>query len=140
MLKRLALGAVAAWAAWGFLVEMEQAMAQWDHRELFAGISGWRFHTAQTDALARSLGAARRVIPPGAVVAFTTPDDPPGTEFLAWRWTAYLMPENDVVPVNDPAAGQAARYALGFRREIHHPRTEPLLRLPDGWLYRVKQP
>jgi hypothetical protein len=74
------------------------------------------------------------------VIAFTAPDDPPGDEFLAWRWTAYLMPEHDVVPVNDPEAGRAARYALGFRREIHHPRAEPILRLPDGWLYRVKQP
>ncbi len=140
MLKRLVLGAVTAWAAWGFLAEMGRAAADWDRREQFVGSWGWRFHAPQTDALARSLDLARTVIPPGAVIAFTAPDDPPGEEFLAWRWTAYLMPENDVIPVDDPATGRIARYALGYHREIHHPRAELVLRLPDGWLYRVRTP
>ncbi len=138
MLKRLALGVLTAWAAGGFLVEVNRAVSSWDARGEFFGAGGWRFHTPQTDALARTLDAARPAIPSGAVIAFTAPDDPPGVEFTAWRWAAYLMPDYDVIPVKDPATGVLAQYAIAFRMEIHHPRAEPLRKLPDGWLYRVK--
>jgi hypothetical protein len=140
MLKRLIVGGLAAWAACAFLIELNRAVAAWDDREHFIGAWGWRFESPETDALIRSLDVARKAIPPGAAIAFTAPDDPPGVEFQAWRWTAYLMPDHDVLSVNDPEVGDLARYAIGFRKEIHHPRAELMLRLPDGWLYRVKQP
>jgi hypothetical protein len=140
MLKRLVLGALTAWAAAGFLVELNRAISSWDDRDQFVGAWGWRFHSPETDALVRTLDAARPAIPPGAVIAFTAPDDPPGVEFEAWRWVAYLMPDHDVIQVGDPEAGSLAQYAISFQTEIHHPAAEPLRRLPDGWLYRVKHP
>jgi hypothetical protein len=140
MLKRLVLGALAAWAGCAFLIELNHAAAAWDGREHLTGSDGWRFQAPETEALARSLDVARQAIPPGAVIAFAAPDDPPGTGFLAWRWAAYLMPAYEVIPANDPETAEAAQYAMAYRTEIRHPRAEPLLRLPDGWLYRVKRP
>ncbi|PYQ66564.1 MAG: hypothetical protein DMF53_03355 [Acidobacteria bacterium] len=140
MLKRLILGGLAAWAACAFLVELNRAVAAWDDREHVDPALGWRFETPETAALSRSLDVARQAIPPGAAIAFTAPDDPPGVELEAWRWAAYLMPDHDVLSVNDAEAGQIAQYAIGFRKEIRHPRAELMLRLPDGWLYRVKRP
>jgi hypothetical protein len=140
MLKRLTVGVLTAWAACAFLIEMNRAVAAWDDREHFIGAWGWRFESPETAALIRSLDVARTAIPPGTVIAFTAPDNPPGVEFTAWRWAAYLMPDHDVLSVNDPEAEQIAQYAIGYQREIHHPRAELILRLPDGWLYRVKRP
>jgi hypothetical protein len=140
MLKRLTVGVLTAWAAGAFLIELSRGVAAWDDREHSVGAWGWRFESPETDALIRSLDVARRAIPPGAAIAFTAPDDPPGVEFEAWRWTAYLMPDHDVLQVNDPEVGDLARYAISYQKEIHHPRAEPMLRLPDGWLYRVKRP
>jgi len=140
MLKRLILGGLAAWTACAFLVELNHTVAAWDGREHVDPAWGWRFETPETGALSRSLDVARKAIPPGAAIAFTAPDDPPGAELVASRWAAYLMPDRDVLSVNDPEAGQIAQYAIGFRKEIRHPRAELMLRLPDGWLYRVKRP
>lgn len=140
MLKRLILGGLAAWAACAFLVEMSHAVAGWDDRGIPRGVWAWRFQTPETDALARSLDAARPAIPPGTVIAFTALEGRPGAALDVWLWTAYLMPEYDVISVNDPEAGDLARYAIAYKTEIHHPRAEPILRLPDGWLYRVKRP
>ncbi|HET9209558.1 MAG TPA: hypothetical protein VFR03_04135 [Thermoanaerobaculia bacterium] len=140
MLKRLTVGVLAAWAGCAFLVELNRAVAAWDDREHFISAWGWRFESPETGALIRSLDVAVKAIPPGAPVAFTAPDDPPGVEFEAWRWAAYLMPDHDVLSVKDPEAGGVARYAIAYKTEIHNPRAEPMLRLPDGWLYRVKRP
>ncbi|MFL6259361.1 MAG: hypothetical protein ACJ76Y_06575 [Thermoanaerobaculia bacterium] len=137
MLKRLILGGLTAWAACAFLIEMGRAAAGWDDR---GGSTEWRFQAPETEALARSLDVARQAIPPGSVIAFTAPDAPPEAGFLAWRWAAYLLPDCEVLRVSDPAVGGLAQYAIAYKTEIHHPRAEPLLRLPDGWLYRVKRP
>ncbi|MFL6231724.1 MAG: hypothetical protein ACJ76N_01180 [Thermoanaerobaculia bacterium] len=140
MLKRLILGGLTAWAACAFLAELNHLAADWDDRKNLAGVWGWRFETPETEALGRSLDMARRAIPPGSVVAFATPSDLPEVQFREWRWTAYLLPDCEVLPVSDPAVGGLAQYAIAYRTEIHHPRAETVLRLPDGWLYRVKRP
>jgi hypothetical protein len=140
MLKRLFVGALAAWAGYALLFEMSQGVGAWDDRQSSVGAWGWRFESPETDALIRSVDVVREAVPPGSVIAFTAPDAPHGVEFEAWRWTAYLMPEYEVLPVNDPEVGSLAQYAIGYQREIHHPLAEPMLKLPDGWLYRVKRP
>ncbi|HEY2296010.1 MAG TPA: hypothetical protein VGM86_35375 [Thermoanaerobaculia bacterium] len=140
MRKRLILGGLAAWAACAFLIELNHTVTAWDDRGTPMGAWAWRFQIPETDALARSLDVARPAIPPGTVIAFTALEGRPQAAFEVWRWTAYLMPEYDVIPVDDPAVGDLARYAIAYKTEIHHPRAEPILRLPDGWLYRVKRP
>lgn len=140
MLKRLALGLLAAWAAAGFLYEVNAAVDGWDGRAQAFGAIPWRFGSPEPTALDRCLRQARKAIPPGSAVAFASPDDAPEAALRRWRWAAYLLPEDDVLQAGDPAAAQLARYAITFRTEIHDPRVEPVLRLPDGWLYRVKRP
>lgn len=138
MLKRLFVGLLAAWAGYAFLIELNRGVSAWDDREHSVGAWGWRFESPETDALIRSLDVARKAIPPGAPIVFTAPDDPQGVEFAAWRWAAYLMPDRDVLSMGDPETPQLAQYAIGYQKEIHHPRAELMQRLPDGWLYRVK--
>lgn len=137
--KRLALGLLVAWAALGFLQEMNRAVAGYDGRAQMRGPWAWHFGTPETGDLFPCLASARSSIPPGSAVAFAS-DEPPEIKFQRWRWAAYLLPEDDVIPAGDPAAAQLATFAITFRTEIHDPRVEPLRQLPNGWLYRVKRP
>ncbi len=146
MLKRLALGLLALWAAAGFLQEVNAAVAGWDARDWAVGALPWRFGAPEPAALGRCLGEARKTIPPGSAVAVAFAgadvDRNAATEIalMRWRWAAYLLPEDDVLPAGDPAAAQVATWVVAFRTEIHDPRVEPVRPLPDGWLYRVKRP
>jgi hypothetical protein len=141
MLKRLALGLLTAWAAFGFLHEVNEAVAGWDGRARNpAAPWAWRMHTPAIDGLARCLRAAREAMPAGSALAFASPDDAPEAQFRRWRWAAYFLPEYDVLQPGDPNAARIARYVVACRTEIHDPRIEPVQRLPDGWLYRVKRP
>lgn len=140
MLKRLALGLLTGWAAYGFLYEMNAAVASWDDRSRGIGRWAWRLGAPEPSRLARCLNRARKVMPPGSAVAFTSPDQPPGMEFQRWRWAAYLLPAYDVLPLGDPAAPALAEYAIAWQSKIDHPRAEPLRHLPGCWLYRVKRP
>jgi hypothetical protein len=136
MLKPLALALLVAWAAGGFLLEMNRAVAGWDERERARGPMAWRPGTRETGDLGRCLAAARRAIPAGSVVAFASCERP-ALRFQRWRWAAYLMPEDDVVPAADPAAALAT-WGVAYRTAIRDPRFTPVRPLPDGWLYRVR--
>jgi hypothetical protein len=136
MLKRLALGLLTAWAAAGFLHELNDAAAGYDDRAGASGLASWRVGGPETVALSRCVGEARKAIPPGSTVAFLSPED--GGDFWRWRWAAYLLPEDDVISVGHPRAGELAQYAVACRTEIQNPRAVPIRRLPDGWLYEVK--
>jgi hypothetical protein len=136
MLKPLALALLVAWAAGGFLLEVNGAIAGWDERERAHGPLAWRFGTHETGDLARCLAAARPGIPAGSVVAFASAERP-ARRFQRWRWAAYLLPEDDVVPAADAAAALAT-YGVAFRTEIRDPRFVAVRPLPDGWLYRVQ--
>jgi hypothetical protein len=141
MLKRLALGLLTAWAAAGFLQEVNEAVAGWDGRARKAAApTAWRMGSAPTDDLSRCLREARKGMPAGGAVAFASPDDAPEAALRRWRWAAYFLPEHDVLPASDPAAARLAQYVIAYRTEIHDPRVEPVRRLPEGWLYRVERP
>jgi hypothetical protein len=141
MLKRLALGLLTAWAAFGFLHEVNEAVAGWDGRALkAAGPWAWRMHTPAIDGLARCLREARGTMPAGNALAVASSDDAPEAQFRRWRWAAYFLPEYDVLQVSDPSAALVVQYVVAYRTEIHDPRIEPVRRLPGGWLYRVKRP
>jgi hypothetical protein len=138
MLKPLALALLLAWAAGGFLFEVNGAISGWDDRERAHGPQSWRLGTSQTGDLARCLAVARPAIPAGSVVAFAS-DERPALRFQRWRWAAYLLPEDDVVPAADPAAALAT-WGVAYRTAIHDPRFVPVRPLPDGWLYQVRRP
>jgi hypothetical protein len=136
MLKRLALGLLVAWAAAGFLHEVNAALASYDQRQRPARRQAWRFGSPEPARIARCVRGARREVPPGSPVAFASPDVPPGAAFQRWRWAAYLLPDRDVLPLGDPAAG----YAIACGMRLGDPRFEPVRPLPGGWLYRVRRP
>jgi hypothetical protein len=138
MLKRLVLGGLAAWAAAGFLQEVNSAVAGWDGRGREDGGLTWRFGAREPTDLAETLAAARAALPPAGAVAFAVRDDPPGNRMIAWRWAAYLLPDRDVLMIDDPAALGRATAVIAFRTEIHDTRLETVRQLPDGWLYLVK--
>jgi hypothetical protein len=140
MLKRFFLGLLVAWAAAGFLYELNAAVASYDQRERAVRRFAWRFGAPEPARLDRCLRQAETEIPPGSTVAFASPDVPPRTAFQSWRWAAYLLPDRDVLDIRDPAAG-TADLAISYRMKIGAPRFEPVRRLPGGcWLYRVRRP
>ena len=139
MFKKAGLALLTAWAAFGFAQETGKAVASWDSRAT-AGRWMWRFGAPAHAELARCVNRARRIMPAGSTVAFTSPDQPPGMDFQRWRWTAWLLPEYDVLPVGNPAAPRLADYAIAYGSRIDHPMAEPVRHLPGCWLYRVKRP
>ncbi|HEV2855363.1 MAG TPA: hypothetical protein VHC97_21385 [Thermoanaerobaculia bacterium] len=141
MLKRFFLGLLVAWAAAGFLYELNAAVSSYDQRERAVRRFAWRFGAPEPARLARCLRQAETEIPPDSTVAFASPDVPPRTAFQRWRWAAYLLADRDVLDVHDPAAAGTAGFAVSYRMTIEDPRFEPVRRLPCGcWLYRVRRP
>jgi hypothetical protein len=141
MSRRLILGLLVGWAAAGFLFEVNEAVTGYDGRQQASALPWlWRFGLPEPARLERCVAAARRAIAPGAAVAFATPDEPLGAAFTRWRWAAYLMPAEDVIPANDPAAARLAEYAIACGTRIEDPSLAPLRDLPDGRLYRVQRP
>src|SRR3954447_15970656 len=64
MLKRLVLAGLAAWAAAGFLQEVNGAVAGWDGRGREDGGLPWRFGAREPAAPPRTLEAAPPAPPP----------------------------------------------------------------------------
>src|SRR6185295_3013480 len=138
--KRLLLGLLASWAAAGFRFEVNAAVTGYDGRETAAASPLlWRPGIPEISRLERCLAPALRVIGAGAAVAFASPDEPPGAASIRWRWAAYLMPAQDVIPANDPAA-RRAEYAIACGTRLEDPHLRPLRNLPGGRLYRVRRP
>jgi hypothetical protein len=141
MLKQLFLALLVAWAGTGFLFELNGAVTGYDGRETASASPPlWRPGMPEIVRLERCVAAARRTIAPGAAVAFASPDSPHGADSLRWRWAAYWLPANDVIPANDPAAARLAQYALVCGARLADPRLAPLRDLPGGRLYRVRRP
>lgn len=139
MLRRLPLAVALAWALAVLLGEMRAALEGLDQRAL-PGTNNrrWQFGTPRVERMAAAADEVRRRIPPGSILAFASPDD--GADFDRFRWTAYLLPEDQVMPLADPRSATAASYLLTVRRPpMVHPRLEPQGVLPGGArLYRVR--
>ncbi len=140
MVRRLLLGLLVAWAAAGFLFEVNAAVTGYDGREEAASFPWyWRLGMPGPARLERCLAPARQAIPPGSAVAFASPDEPAGAAFSHWRWAAYLMPAHDLIPRDDAAGAGLAEYAIACGTRIDDPRLEPWRDLPGGRLYRVRR-
>jgi hypothetical protein len=138
MLKRLVLGLLVLWAGAGLLSDLRSAVTTWDARDQWVRPQwSWRFGAPQVLRLERCTAAARRILPPGSVVAFAAPpDEPQGNAFFLQRWAAYLMPAHELVPVDDTSA-PAAEYLITYAVRIQNPRLTLYRRLPGCRLYRV---
>jgi hypothetical protein len=139
VIRKMLLGLALAWAGYGALFELNRALAGYDLRDRrLAGAIDWHPGMPQLATLERFTAAARPLLPPGAPVVFASNEDGTDQPFFRYRWAAYLLPEVDLIPLSDPAAGTQGRYLLGYRRHFGHPRLVLLRRLPGGWLYRIQ--
>lgn len=135
------LGLAVVWAAYAAGREASRAFAGLRaQKSPLAGAIGWREGTPPVHRFRRFVDAARPHLPAGGKVVFLSPDYGPGEQFFRSRWAAYLLPEVEVLPLDDPAARQVGEYLLAYRQPVEHPRVELLQRLPDGWLYRIRPP
>lgn len=138
ILLGLLLGGALAWTGFALLAEMAGAVAGYDLRErLQPGAMGWRFGIPQVTRLERCLAAARPLLPPGARVAFVSPPAPADELFFRHRWAAYLLPEVDLLPREDPA-GPGAPFVLSYSYRLNDPHLRLLRRLPGGFLYQYQ--
>lgn len=138
MLRKLILGLALAWAGFAFLAEVRHSLDLLDQRESRPFVPAhWRFGVRQLEDFQAALEAARREMPAGSRVAFTSRPGPEDADFFRWRWAAYLMPEMDVLPFSAFENGEPVAYVLAFRKEVQDPRLEMIRRLPGGRLYRV---
>jgi hypothetical protein len=138
VIRRFLWGLALAWALVALLSETREALSGLDRRAL-AGTDErrYQFGTPRVDRLAATAEAVRTLVPAGSILAFASPED--AASFDRFRWTAYLLPEDQIVPLADPRSGEAASYLLTVRRPISHPRLELLRELPGAArLYRVR--
>lgn len=138
MIRRSVLLLALAWGLFALFAETRVALSELDRRAL-PGTEDrrWQFGTPRVDRQAAAVAAARQLLPAGSRIAVASPAD--GAEFDRTRWTAYLLPENHVLPLADPRSGEAAQFLLTIRRPMSHPRLELLRELPGGGrLYRVR--
>jgi len=135
VIRKILLGLALVWAGFALLVEMERAVSGYDLRERMQPAAvGWRCGIPQVVRLQRFLAAARPLLPPGARVAFTSPPATASELFFRHRWAAYLLPEVDLIPWEDPA-GSAAPYVLAYSYRLNGSRLRLARRLPGGFLY-----
>lgn len=138
MPRRLVLGFLVAWSAALFLGELRESWELFDKRTFLGGTAAfWRFGTAQTANVEKCFAEARAIVPKDSVVIFMSPGAE-DSQFFAWRWAAYSMPEHDVVQVASPNAVRTARYLIAYDMPVDHPRAVPLKDLTGCRLYRVK--
>src|SRR5436305_3384240 len=139
MLRRFLLGLLVLWSGVSLLAEARRAVTGWDARaEWRSGPDNWRFGTPQVAGLETCFAAARRLVPPGSIVAYATPPEPPEAALLPVRWAAYLMPAQDLV-ARDDATAAAAQYVVAWGAPLRDPGITQLRQLPGCVLYRINQ-
>jgi hypothetical protein len=135
------LAAALIWAALGFLVEVQRALASFDQRgDERSAPALWRLGMRPPARLASCLEAVDRTLPAEAPITLVSPDGPGQPRFFRWRWAAYLLPNRDVLDF-DPQAGVAP---TGYFVVLQAPNAQaglvPLVRRPGCVLYRADAP
>lgn len=142
MLRKAIPGLLLLWCVLSFSVETRKALEGWDRRSLSAtGPSTWRLGNPQLERLTACLDDVRHRVPAGSVVAFASPDSQDAEQrsaFFRARWAAYLLPEHEVLSIEDPAAPREAEYAIDYRAGLNLPRLELVARLRGCRLFKVR--
>jgi len=143
MLRKAIPALLLLWCALSFAVEMGKALEAWDQRTTSTHRPvAWRFGNPQLDRMAECLDDARDRVPPGSVIAFASPSgqDARGERNAFFRalWAAYLLPEHEILPIDDPSAPRVAEYAIDFRVGLDLPRLEFLAQLRGCRLFKVR--
>ncbi|MBV8202971.1 MAG: hypothetical protein JOZ15_20325 [Acidobacteria bacterium] len=142
-LVRLVLVAFVGWAAVALVRETGAALAGWDARQINRTPCMWRLGMAPAERLRRCLAGVEGWLPAGSVVVFVSPPGVCSAEFFRWRWAAYLLPDLEIVPPDDPAGRQLASHLVAYRAEpVPPPGTHLVLlrQLEGGRLFRIHRP
>jgi hypothetical protein len=143
MLRKAIPGLLLLWCVLSFFAEMGKALGEWDQRvQQPRGPRGWRFGNSQLERLATCLDDVRSRVPPGSILAFASPAGPEGAErnaFFRARWAAYLLPEHDVLAIDDPSAPLLADYAIDYRAGLDLPQLELVAQLRGCRLLKVRR-
>jgi len=146
MLRKAIPGLLLLWCVLSFFAEMGKALGDWDRRiQQPRGPGGWRFGNPQLDRLIACLDDVRARVPPGSVIAFASPAGT-GSEaaernaFFRARWAAYLLPEHEVLSIDDPSAPLLAEYAIDYRAGLDLPELELVAQLRGCRLLKVRRP
>lgn len=144
MLRKVIPGLVLLWCALSFSAEMGTALREWDRRaESARGPRLWRPGNPQLGRLAECLEGVRGKVPPGSVIAFSSPAGQSPAQrnaFFRARWAAYLLPEHEILSIDDPSAPLAAEYVIDYRSGLELPQLELVARLPGCRLFEVRRP
>jgi hypothetical protein len=142
-LVRTLLVLFVGWAAAALVHEGGAALAGWDARQVNQPPCTWRLGMAPAERFRRCLGGVEGWLPAGSTIIFVSSPGPCSAEFFRWRWAAYLLPDLDVVPPDDPAGRQPASYLVAYRAEpVPPPGTHLVLlrQLAGGRLFRIHRP
>jgi hypothetical protein len=139
ILARSVLGVTLAVATIGFVGEVR---VQWRSCRADppqnAPVLAWRLGTPPVEHLRRFLDDAHELLPPGAVVAFASPEGPFDAASYRQLWAAYLEPDLNLQRDVEPHAYTHYILAYGFR--IDRPGVTLVRPLPGGGLYRIGPP
>jgi hypothetical protein len=139
MVRKLLLGLVLAWAAFGFASEAWRAQRSRGRPGRAEAIL-WRFPSLPVAQLGRCLAGVHPRVPAGSRVLFVARAMSAADAQYRWRWAAYFLPEMDVLPAGDPATEALAEYVVAYRRGYEAPRARALAELEGCTLYRVEAP
>ena len=142
-LVRLVLVLVVVWAGAALAYRTGAALTGWDARQANRAACRWRFGTGPVASLRHCLAGVEGWLPGDSVVVFDSPPGPCSSQFFCWRWAAYLLPDLEVSPPDDPDGSRLASYLIAYRTE---PAPSPGSRLvlvrelAGGRLYRIHRP
>lgn len=122
------------WAAAFFVEAAVRELAGWRQRESHRlPAYDWRFGTPREEGLAACLAGVANLVPAGSQVTLL---DSHWDSFFRWRWAAYLLAEDDVVPAGTPeAAGSTFLVATGAE---HPGQGTQVAGEPGCQLYRLR--
>jgi hypothetical protein len=90
----MALAMLVLWAAGAMLFAAHGARHDWLGGHLHQPTSAyWRLGSKPTERLRRCVEMADQLLAPGEPLLLWDPDN----DFYRWRWTAYFLPQRDVV-------------------------------------------
>jgi hypothetical protein len=142
MLRKAIPGLLLLWCSLSFAAEMRDTLEGWDGRLTSArGPRTWRFGNPQLVRLTACLDDVRRHVPPGSVIAFASTarqEEVEHNPFFRARWAAYLLPEHEVLSIDDPSARHVAEYVIDYRAGLDLPRLEFVAQLRGCRLFKVR--
>jgi hypothetical protein len=144
MLRKAIPGLLLVWCALSFSAEMGKALGEWDERaQSPRGPRFWRPENPQLERLIACLDDVRSRVPPGSVLAFASPGGQgpqQRNDFFRARWAAYLLPDHDVLSLDDPSAPGLAGYVIDYRTGLDQPQLKLVAQLRGCRLFKVRRP